>query len=294
MQPSDRTARGAVVLTGASSGLGRAAAIHLARSGFQVFAGVRSKEAAKDLANESEHLIPLELDVTSAAAISAAREKVTETCGEQGLLGLVNNAGVCVSAPLECVSADDLRYQLEVNVVGAMAMAQAFLPLLRAGRSAGGPVGRIVNVSSGVGRVASPFLGVYATSQFAKEGLSDSLRRELTAQSVSVSVIEPGAILTPIWDKVSDTAERILGESSPEVAAVYRKPFTAFVAMNERRAKASRTRPDQFAAAVAHAMTAQRPKVRYRVGIDSWAATFASRLLPDSVLDTVLVKAAAR
>jgi NAD(P)-dependent dehydrogenase (short-subunit alcohol dehydrogenase family) len=295
MQATNSSGRGAtVVITGASSGLGRVAAIHLANKGFQVFAGVRSDADAEELANESERLVPIRLDVTSASAIAEAREEIAETCGDSGLLGLVNNAGVCYSAPLECLSIEDLRYQLEVNVVGAVAVTRAFLPLLRTGTAGVGPVGRIVNVSSGVGRVASPFLGAYAASQFAKEGLSDSLRRELAAQSVSVSVIEPGAIMTPIWHKVSDTAERVLAQAPPEVAALYRAPFTAFVAMNEGLAKSSRTTPEQFAKAVAHAMTARNPKIRYRVGLDASVSTLASRLLPDRVLDLVLAKAADR
>ncbi|WP_063042790.1 SDR family NAD(P)-dependent oxidoreductase [Nocardia pseudovaccinii] len=284
--------RGAVLVTGASSGLGRVAAIHLAAKGFQVFAGVRSDVVGKELANESERLVPIHLDVTSESAIAAAGERIAQTCGADGLLGLVNNAGVCYSAPLECLSSEDLRYQLEVNVIGAVAVTRTFLPLLRVGTAAAGPVGRIVNVGSGVGRVASPFLGAYAASQFAKEGLSDSLRRELAAQSVSVSVIEPGAILTPIWDKVSDTAERVLEQAPPDIAALYRTRFTAFVAMNEGLAKSSRTKPEQFAKVVEHALTARNPKTRYRVGLDSLASTLAARLLPDRILDLVLAKSA--
>lgn len=280
----------AVVVTGASSGLGRFAAIHLAAKGFRVFAGVRSDADGEELANESEYLVPIRLDVTSASAIADARELIAATCPDSGLLGLVNNAGVCYSAPLECLSTEDLRHQLEVNVIGTVAVTRALLPLLRAGTAASGPIGRIINVGSGVGRVASPFLGAYAASQFAKEGMSDSLRRELAAQSVSVSVIEPGAILTPIWNKVSDTADRVLDQAPPTVAAHYRAPFTAFVAMNEGLAESSRTTPEHFAKAVEHALTARNPKTRYRVGLDSWTSTLAARLLPDRVLDLLLAK----
>ncbi len=279
-----------VLVTGASSGLGRAAALHLAGAGYAVFAGVRSDTAAAELAAASPSITPLQLDVTVAADIAAAHATIAEAVGTQGLHGLVNNAGICISAPLECVTPEDLRYQLEVNVIGPAALTRALLPLLRTGGRGDGPRGRVVNVSSGLGRVASPFLGAYATSQFAKEGWSDSLRRELKDQRVSVSVIEPGAILTPIWDKVSDTAERILAAAAPEVAEVYRKPFTAFVALNDKRARASRTKPDQFAKAVEHAMSARGPRTRYQVGLDSAGGALAARLLPDKVLDIAIAQ----
>lgn len=285
--------RGVIVVTGASSGLGRATALHLAEKGFTVIAGVRSATVATELQHLSDRLIPVQLDVTSDDDVAAARDTIAEAVGPGGLLGLVNNAGICVSAPLECVSAADLRNQLNVNVIGAMAVTSALLPLLRAGTKRNGVAGRIVNVSSGIGKIAPPFLGAYAATQFAKEGLSDSLRRELAGTGVSVSIVEPGAIFTPIWGKVSDTADRILDQAPPEVAEVYRKRFTAFVALNDKRAKASKTQPAEFATAVEHAMTARTPKIRYRVGVDSRTSSLAARVIPDVVLDAVLARASA-
>lgn len=284
--------RGAVVVTGASSGLGRETALALARSGFVVYAGVRREESAAELQREfpGSELRPLLLDVTSTDSIRRAHDRIAAEIDPGGLIGVVNNAGICVSAPLECVSIEDFRAELEVNLVGTVAMTRQFLPLLRAfpADPSGKLAGRIVNVSSGVGRLAAPFLGAYAASQFGKEGVSDSLRRELAPLSVSVSLIEPGAILTPIWGKLSDTAERILGEAKPDVAELYRNRFTSFVTANEERANASRTKPADVAKAIEHALTASRPKARYRVGIDSWASTIASRVLPDRVLDFVM------
>ncbi|MGW7489002.1 SDR family oxidoreductase [Streptomyces sp. NPDC054786] len=283
--------RGAVLVTGASSGLGEATALALADAGFTVYAGARSADGVRDIARRSPAIRPLPLDVTSGESVAAAREEVRERTDGAGLHGLVNNAGICVSAPLECVPLDDLRAELEVNLIGTVAVTQAFLPLLRtrpATTPPGNPAGRIVNISSGIGRVAAPFLGPYAASQFAKEGMSDALRRELAPRSVSVSVVEPGAVMTPIWSKVAEGARRVLDAVPAEVADSYRVRFEQFVALNQGRAEASRTRPEDIARAIGHAMTACRPRTRYRVGPDAWGAAVAARLLPDRALDAVI------
>lgn len=283
--------RHAVLVTGASSGLGEATALGLANAGCTVYAGVRSEENADRLAGASPLIRPVILDVTDGSSIAAAGKLVREQTDGAGLHGLVNNAGICVSAPLEFLPIEDLRAELEVNLIGTVAVTQELLPLLRMRAAAvplATPAGRIVNISSGIGRVAAPFLGAYAASQFAKEGMSDALRRELDPFAVSVSVIEPGAIMTPIWVKVAAGARRVLDAAPEDVAASYRGRFEAFVASNEDRARTSRTRPDHVAAAVVHAMTARRPKTRYHVGVDAWAAAIAARLLPDRVLDAVV------
>lgn len=283
--------RGAVLVTGASSGLGEATAVGLAGAGFTVYAGVRSAGSAARISGMSPAIHPLIIDVTSSDSVRLAGKLVREQTGEAGLLGLVNNAGICVTAPLECVALDELRAELEVNLVGTVAVTQEFLPLLRM-RPAEPPraalAGRIVNISSGIGRVAAPFVGSYAASQFAKEGMSDALRRELAPLSVSVSVIEPGAIMTPIWSKIADAAGGALDTAPGDVAGFYRRRFDAFVAQNEKRARESRTRPAAVARAVRHAMSARRPRTRYRVGPDAWTAAVAARLLPDRALDAVI------
>jgi NAD(P)-dependent dehydrogenase (short-subunit alcohol dehydrogenase family) len=205
----------------------------------------------------------------------------------------VNNAGICVSGPLECVPLDELRAELEVNFIGTVAVTQELLPLLRtrpAGLPAGGPAGRIVNISSGIGRVAPPFFGPYAASQFATEGVSDALRRELAPLSVTVSIVEPGAIMTPIWFKIVETARRVLDTAPDEAADPYRERFDEFLVMNEKRARASKTRPEAVARAVGHALTARRPRTRYQVGLDSRVAAAAARLLPDRALDAVILR----
>ncbi len=185
-----------VLITGASSGLGRETALHLAEQGFQVIAGVRRQEDGERLANAcpSGRISTLLIDVTDEESIGRAAAQVAEKVGDTGLWGLVNNAGICISAPLECVSSDLLRRQLEVNLIGQLAVTRAILPLLRRGGAA-----RLVNVTSGLGSVAIPYLGAYSAAQFAKEGVSDALRRELAPMGIQVSVVSPGAIWTPIW-----------------------------------------------------------------------------------------------
>ncbi|GAA0473941.1 SDR family NAD(P)-dependent oxidoreductase [Streptomyces sp. NPDC046215] len=271
----------AVVVTGASTGLGRACALHLDRLGFRVHAGVRKAADGEQLAAEARHglIHPLTLDLTSEESVREAAASVAAAEGRGGLWGLVNNAGICVSAPLEGVPAEQLRAQLDVNVVGTVLVTQSFLPGLRRAR------GRVVNVTSGLGSVAIPYLGAYAAAQFAKEAVSDALRRELRSSGIAVSVVQPGAIMTPIWEKVSGEGQRILDAMPDGVAAHYRETFPRFLAANERKARESRTRPEHFARAVHHALTAGRPRTRYRVGPDATGASVLARLLPDAALD---------
>ena len=274
-----------VVITGASSGLGRAAAIHLSELGYRVFAGVRTESSAAELSGlppSPGELIPVMLDVTDAASIAQAGKLVEHGCSDTGLWAVVNNAGISISAPLECVPMDVMRTQLETNVVGVLAVSQRFLPLLRASG------GRIVNISSGIGNIAPPYLGAYAAAQFAKEGMSDSLRRELRPLGVSVSVIQPGAVDTPIWGKMRRSADEILAAAPAEVVEAYRARFSAFLNTNEVRAQASKTTTADYADAVAAALAAKRPKARYRVGVDSWSSALARRVVPDRMMDALI------
>jgi NAD(P)-dependent dehydrogenase (short-subunit alcohol dehydrogenase family) len=280
-----------VIITGASSGLGRAAALHLADLGYRVFAGVRSTSGVEDLVNlppSAGELIPVLLDVTDAASIARAGDDVQLRCADTGLWAVVNNAGVCVSAPLECLPVDALRMQLETNLIGALEVTRRFLPLLRASK------GRIVNVSSSIGNVTPPFLGAYAAAEFGKEGLSDALRRELRPLGVWVSVIQPGVVETPIWRKVRASAEQIIASAPAEVVATYRSRFTAFLDEHETHVYASKITPMQYANAVAAALVAKRPKTRYRVGADPWISTVAQRFTPDRVLDVLVALAVSR
>ncbi|MEU6539773.1 SDR family oxidoreductase [Streptomyces sp. NPDC047000] len=278
MAPAGR----AVLITGASSGLGEACALHLSRVGFHTLAGVRRPEDGERLRTAAAgRLTPVLLDVTDEKSVRAAADGVTGLTGGAGLWGLVNNAGIAVTAPLECVPPELMRRQLDINVLGQLHMVQGFLPLLRAG------AGRIVNVSSGLGNVALPYLGPYAASQFAKEALSDALRRELAPQRIPVTVIQPGAVLTPLWSKMSEVGNRALESAPQPVQELYRGPFLGFMQANEASARASRTTPGDVARVVFRALVAERPRTRYTVGRDAAGSRVLARLLPDRALDRI-------
>ena len=274
-----------VLVTGASSGLGKAAAIHLGELGYRVFAGVRTESSAAELSGvppSAGQLIPVLLDVTDAASIAYAGEFVEQGCSGTGLWAAVNNAGIAISSPMECVPVDVLRAQLETNVVGTVAVTQRVLPLLRASG------GRIVNVTSGIVNMAAPYLGAYAAAQCAKEGLSDALRRELRPLGVSVSIIQPGAISTPIWDKMHRSANDIFAGAPAEVVETYRERFIEILNTSTGFGQTAKTTAADFADAVAAALAARRPKARYRVGVDSWGSALARRVVSDRMMDALI------
>jgi NAD(P)-dependent dehydrogenase (short-subunit alcohol dehydrogenase family) len=275
-----------VVITGASSGLGKAAAVRLTELGYRVFAGVRRESSAAELSAvppSAGELIPVLLDVTDAESIAHAGRLVEQMCADTGLWAVVNNAGISMSAPLECLPMNVLRTQLETNVIGSAAVSQRFLPLLRASR------GRIINVSSGIANIAPPYLGAYAAAQFAKEGLSDALRRELRPLGVSVSVVQPGAVFTPIWGKMRRSADEILAAAPAEVVETYRERYIEFLDGSGRLAQQSNTTPEDYADAVAAALAAKHPKPRYRVGVDSSSSALVCRVVPDRLMDALIV-----
>jgi NAD(P)-dependent dehydrogenase (short-subunit alcohol dehydrogenase family) len=272
---ADRT----VVITGASSGIGRACALHLAAQGFQVFAGVRKARDGAALRAESGGAVaPIEIDVTDPATIGAAMLAVRAQLGGRGLDGLVNNAGIGSAAPVEYMSAELLRRQFEVNVFGQIAVTQAFLPLLREAR------GRIVNMGSVGGHIAIPFGGALCGSKSAFRSLNDALRLELHPDGIYVCLIEPGSIHTPAVDKTLGDIEAVIGALPRAGAARYGDRLREFA----RRAYARETNgspPEVVAQAVHHALTARRPRVRYPVGADARALVILPRLLPDRLLD---------
>jgi NAD(P)-dependent dehydrogenase (short-subunit alcohol dehydrogenase family) len=276
--------KGAVVITGASTGIGAACALHLDQLGFRVFAGMRrvaDGDALRRLATGS--LEPLVLDVTDAASIATARDHVTRAIGVAGLAGLVNNAGIAVAGMLEFLPLAALRKQLEVNVVGQVAVTQTFLPLLRQAH------GRIINIGSVSGLVAAPFLGAYAASKFALEAITDSLRVELRPWGIEVSLIEPGDIQTPIWEKSRAAAEELLHQAPHQAHELYGK---AMIRAREAaaRAAASAIPAEVVAETVARALTARRPKTRYRVGQGVGFVLLLSRLVPDRLRDAWLAR----
>lgn len=269
--------RGRVIVTGASTGIGEATALHLRDLGFSVLAGVRRDEDAERLRDHG--LASIRLDVTAADQIAAARAQV----GDQPLAGLVNNAGITRSGPLEFVSVEDVRQQLDANVIGQLAVTQAFIDGLRAGR------GRIVNVGSISGLLATPMIGPYVTSKFALEGMTDVLRRELLQQGIDVVMVEPGSIKTPLMSKTTQELEQVHRDGSPELALRYGAMIRTAI---EHTTKNQRTglNPSAVAKVIGKALTVRRPRTRYLVGREAIFAAIVAKVVPDRVVDRLLLQ----
>jgi NAD(P)-dependent dehydrogenase (short-subunit alcohol dehydrogenase family) len=277
-------ARGAVVVTGSSTGIGRACALHLDRLGFKVFAGVRKQEDGERLrAEASERFEPLILDVTDPEHVSRAAERVTEAT--QGrLAGLVNNAGIGVGGPLELMPLNDFRHQIEVNLIGQVAVTQALIPAMRGAR------GRLVFISSIGGLVATPYMSPYHASKFGIEAVGDALRQELRRFGVQVSIVEPGSIATPIWDKGRATAQEVRGNLSSDGQELYGESLAHTEKLLGETARRG-SPPEKVAKVVAHALTARRPRTRYLVGADARAMATLGKLLPDRLRDRLVARA---
>jgi NAD(P)-dependent dehydrogenase (short-subunit alcohol dehydrogenase family) len=240
----------AVVVTGAAGGLGLATSRQLVERGFCVFGSLLEHEDSEPL--EALGVIPVRLDVTQPASLHDARERILTLLGDRPLAGLVNNAGIADGGPIELLDLDVMRHVFEVNVVGLVAVTQAFLPRLRQSR------GRIINISSVSGRLAVPFLGPYCGSKFAVEAISDCLRRELYPFGVEVVVIEPAIVRTPIWDKaLQHDFDRYRGS-----------PYESVIGKALRRLRKGRDRgldPSEVARVIADALTMARPPIRIPV-----------------------------
>lgn len=276
--------RKVALITGASTGIGRATALTLAKRGFEVFAGVRKKADGVAVQKDAgTNLTPLIIDVTKPASIAKAEAAVSEAAGERGLSALVNNAGIAVSGPLETLPLDDFRKQLEVNLTGHLAVTQAMLPLLRTAR------GRIVNVTSIGGRIAYPFTGPYHASKWGLEALSDSLRVELQPWGIDVIVIEPGNIATEIWDRGLDKAAETREKLGPKSERLYGKALDK-MEKTMRKAGESGIPAEKVADTIAEALTASRPRTRYLIGRDAKGALTGKRLLPDRAFDQVVTR----
>lgn len=263
-------------ITGASTGIGRDAALRMAGLGWRTFAGVRSNDSAASLVAASGGAVePIRCDVTDTDQVSsAARQIISETDGE--LSGLVNNAGIAIAGPLELISIDDLRRQLEVNVIGQLAVTQQLIPALR--RSGG----RIVNIGSVSGLYAAPLIGAYAMSKFALEAMTDSLRRELTATGIRVSLIESGSVNTPIWDKTLDATRPLLDSMTDSQRKIYGPGLDA---LETKAANTGRDSVSLVTGAIEHALTSRSPRIRYRIGSSTKLVAILRRLLPDIALD---------
>lgn len=273
-----------VVVTGTSTGLGKTICEHLYEQGYCVIAAMRNPETCNWL-KRYKNIHTLTLDVTNQENIEQLATNIETIIGEHGkLIAVVNNAGVCISSPLETVSMADFSYQLQVNLVGVLSVVQALMPLLLTTKST------IINIGSGVGRVAPPFLGPYAASKAALEAMTDSLRRELMNTNVKVTLIVPGAILTPVWGKLSDTTDRVLETMTPEQITRYETSFRKFSLDNSKSANSSKTKPIDVALCVSSILNRKKVNPSYSVGIDAIAGSILSRLLPTSLIDAIFRK----
>lgn len=274
-----------VVITGASSGIGEACALVLENLGYQVYAGVRRERDGEALKRKaSGRVTPILIDVTEPDSIVSASDLVRSQVGPAGLAGLVNNAGIVVAGPLEILPMAALRTQFEVNVLGQIAVTQAFIPLLRQGG------GRVINMGSISGKLALPLLGPYAASKFALEAITDALRLELRQWAIPVSIVEPGTVGTPIWQKSGHAANEVMRSLPSSSQELYRRLISA-VEYKVGKAAERAVPPEHVARVVARALLARRPRTHYVVGWNARLLDILVRILPVRIRDRLILGA---
>lgn len=277
-------AKRAVVVTGASTGIGAACVGALIDAGYFVFGSARRMEDADRLAAQhGADFAPLIFDVTDAEAVRRAAKEVDARLAGASLAGLVNNAGVAVPGPLLLLPIEDIRRQIEINLIGQIQVIQAFAPLLGASERWRGPPGRIVNMSSVAGRFAAPFMGAYNASKFGLEGMSDALRRELMIFGVDVILIEPGLIATPIWDKAE--ADDFAGVDDTIYGPIARR-MQKWLVGEGRKAPG----PEVVARAVLRALQGKRPPVRIPVVASRFTDYTLRAILPARLIDWLVAR----
>ncbi len=275
--------RGAVVISGASTGIGEATATRLAAGGYRVFAGVRKESDADKLRSQSlPNLTPIKLDVTDAKTIQAAYAEVREAVGNAGIIGLFNNAGVSWGGPLEFQEMAEIRALFEANFFGLIAMTQVFMPLVRKGH------GRVICTGSISGRTAVPFVGAYSASKAAVQALCHALRLELRPWGIKVICIEPGSIATPIWEKGLDAFDKQQAALAPKARDYYGDMIGPLRKMTDEQGERG-IPPSKVAEVVEHALIAAHPRPRYLVGMDARAQSVLGRM-PDRARDAILAR----
>lgn len=271
------------VVTGASSGIGRAIVNSLIGSGWHVFGSVRKEADAEDLVSAcGESVTPLLFDVTSTDSIAEAARHVDEALEGRTLCGLVNNAGIAVGGPLIHIDPDEVRRQFEVNIMGPIQVTQAFAPLLGTDRNRRGKPGRIVNMSSVGGKIASPLLGPYAMSKHALEAFTRSLRRELLMYRIDVVSVGPGAVKTPIWQKAQEIDPSIYKDT--DYFSALSDMQAMFKDANEKGLE-----PSAIGNLVTMILNADKPKPRYAILRDKLLFWTLPRLIPERMLDKIVV-----
>ena len=273
-----------VVVTGASTGIGRATAKLLLDKGFRVFGSVRKQADADRLTSElGANFTPLLFDVTDEAAVLSAAREVRSRLNGETLAGLVNNAGIAVAGPLLEISADQFRRQMEVNVIGPIIATQAFGPLLGADPSLKGPKGRIVMISSVAGKNGNPLSSPYSASKHALEGLTESLRRELMLFGIDVIIVAPGPVKTPIWSKGQEAVDLDNFKNSPYLPALQK------VGAYMKHLGEIALPPERIAERVHDALTLPHPKVRYQIAPDPMRHIMTN-WLPKRVVDKIMAR----
>ncbi|MBW4666585.1 MAG: SDR family NAD(P)-dependent oxidoreductase [Cyanomargarita calcarea GSE-NOS-MK-12-04C] len=272
--------KGAVVITGTSTGLGRETALFLDKQGYRVFAGVRTEQDAESLKQAAcGNLIPIMMDITKEGQIRSASELVSLAVGDEGLLGLVNNATAIVFGPLECIPIEDIKENFEVGIIGNIAVTQAFLPMLRKAK------GRVINISSAGGRITDPYFGLLSAAKFALESFTDSLRMELSSSNIEVISILPGQLKTEVYKKVKTSYERTFANMSSEAKALYDRNCRIFL---EETVEGNRNGMlcEKTANIILKSLEDRKPKRQYFVSdsiLSMWSTTFLfflKRLLP--------------
>lgn len=271
-----------IVVTGVSTGIGRAIAEAMIANGWRVFGSVRKQSDAQDAQNSlGPKFTPLIFDVTDAASVNSAAKTVEAELGGAALGGLVNNAGVAIGGPLQYIDLGEVQMQLDINLLGAIRVTQAFLPALGADKNRTGKRGRIVNMSSVAGKIASPILGPYAISKHALEAFSDSLRRELIVHGIDVIIIGPGAVKTPIWDKADEIdAEKYRDTEYYEILTGMRDMY--------KEVGAAGLEPRAIGDLVHRALTINKPKTRYAILKNKFFLWTLPRLLPVRMVDRAI------
>ncbi len=273
-----------VLITGASTGIGRECAIDLSRAGWRVFAGVRKTQDGEALRTTSgDSVVPVILDVTDDKSIQQAAATVEEQLSGSGLDGLVNNAGITVQGPLEFVPLAMFDQQFQVNVIGQLAVTQAFLPLIRKNR------GRIVFMGSESGRFTLPLLGPYSASKFALEAVATALRLELKPAGIRVALMEPGSAKTRIWDKATENSGRIINAMPEQARQLYASELALLSKLPARMNKMAFS-PKKVSKAVIHALTADRPKIRYVIGSEAKMMVLFYHLTPARITDWMTLR----
>lgn len=266
-----------VLITGTSTGIGRCTAILLAENGFKVYAGVRTEKDFDSLASENENIKPIYIDVLDKASISKAAQLLKEEAVE--LTAIINNAGAVVAQPIECINIDDLKYQFELNTVAPVAIAQAFLPLMKSGK--------IINLSSMASTGMFPYISPYCASKRALDILFNSLSIEMKNKNIQVVSIKPGVIRTPIWNKSIATNRSQLEKLPDNFKEKYGKDLI-FLAKNAEKNNYKSILPEKVAERILKVVISKKPKSSYCVGIDSLAACFISKLLPQDILNKII------